>query len=48
MVSGKELNNDLSKSKSLNEFSEENTQTFYERFRYKGNKCFEISTDAWN
>ena len=45
---GKELNRDLSKSRSLNEFSDVSTQTFYERFRYKGNKCFEISKDAWD
>lgn|GEM_PF-3069727 len=46
--SGNELNRDFSKSKLLSNFSEENEKTFYERFKYKGNKCFEVSKSAWD
>lgn len=45
---GHELNKDFSESKLLVEYSDENTQTFYQRFRYNGNKCFEMSKDAWD
>jgi hypothetical protein len=45
---GQELNEDFSIWKPIAEFSEYDTKTFYERFRYNGNKCFEISKDAWN
>ncbi len=48
LSSGQELNEDFSIWKPISEHSEHTTKTFYERFRYRGNKCFEVSRDAWN
>lgn len=42
-----ELDFDFSTLKPLEEFSELTTQTFYEKFKDKDNKCFEISKSAW-
>lgn len=46
--SGTELNRDFSNSKLLSEFLSENEKSFYEKFRYKGNKCFEVLKEAWD
>jgi hypothetical protein len=45
--SGVELNKDYSNFKPLDEFSELNPNTFYERFKNKNHQCFEMSKDAW-
>lgn len=45
--SGVELSKDFSTFKPLDEFSELNPSTFYERFKNKNHKCFEMSKDAW-
>ena len=45
---GEELKRDFSRSKLLNEFSKLDATTFHQIFKYKGNKCFEISKDAWS
>jgi hypothetical protein len=45
--SSQELNRSLSRLKSLDQYSDLDTQSFYERFNSNGNKCMYISNDAW-
>jgi hypothetical protein len=46
-TSGVEISTDLSTYKPLEEFSDLNPDTFYERFKNKNHQCFEMSKDAW-
>jgi len=45
--SGVEISTDLYTFKPLNEFTDLDPDTFYERFKNKNHQCFEISKDAW-
>jgi len=42
-----EISTDLSTFKPLDEFTDLNPDTFYERFKNKNHMCFEMSQDAW-
>lgn len=43
-----ELDFDFSKLKLLEQFSELNVESFYQRFIDRSNQCFEISKEAWD
>jgi len=45
--SGVEISTDLSPLKPLDEFSDLNPNSFYERFKSKNHQCFEMSKNAW-
>ncbi len=42
-----EISTDLSTLKPLDEFSDLNPNSFYERFKSKNHQCFEMSKNAW-
>jgi hypothetical protein len=42
-----EISTDLSSLKPLDEFSDLDPNSFYERFKSKNQQCFEMSKDAW-